>query len=104
VLLIGMCQHDCVIEGGGALECDIRMQGVAQADEEEFNLMGLRDHGVVAGQHHEPFGEVIDGPSRQRSGSSPMGLCERRTEALVHHGHETWPRGRTSVQLQPVVP
>jgi hypothetical protein len=55
-------QHDHVVKGGGALECDVRAQGLAQTRDEELNLMCFRDRSVIAGQRHEALGEVIDGP------------------------------------------
>jgi hypothetical protein len=60
-LFVGAGQHDGVVECSRPLQREVCAQGVSETGKEELDLVRLGDRGAAARQHHEAFGEVLDG-------------------------------------------
>jgi hypothetical protein len=67
--------------------------------------MRLSDHRVPARQSHEAFGKIINAVvAPQERDFTDRAVGQWRSESLVHQLDEMWPRWRSDIELQPMLP
>jgi len=104
-LLIGAGQHDAVVEGLRAAECDVGLEGVHQSRHVHLDELQLGEVCVTTCQGEEFVSVVLD---RARA-AKEHDLVDRavrhgQSETLLHELGEAAPRQCAPREFQPAIP
>jgi hypothetical protein len=84
-LLLGASEDDRVNEGGRMLEHNVHAQWIIEADDEELNLLRLRQGCVATGEGDEALEVLVHPAGASKHGKLPNGAIDERWPKVCVH-------------------